>query len=210
MSTLESFRKQARQLVRWHREGQHSVGGRIRVLPAYRDLTDVAALALRFPLAQAQAVIAIENGYENWAALKAATQAAAPGGSSARAEGELSLTGAIPLVFVSNVQASADFFGEKLGFDIDFLHGNPPFYGAVSRDNALLHLRFVHEPPFVSGIVEKEQLLSAFIRVNDVKSLFAEYLEAGVDMFSRLKKEPWGGNGFIVRDPDGNLLYFVG
>ena len=210
MHTFESFRKQARQLVRWHREGNHSVGGRIRGLPRYRDLTDVAALALRFPLAEAQEVIALENGHENWAALKAATQAASPGDGAGKPNGELSLTGAIPMLFVSNVQASADFFGEKLGFDIDFLHGNPPFYGSVSRDNARLHLRFVHEPAFVSGIVEKEQLLAAFIQVSDVKSLFAEYLEAGVEMVSRLKKEPWGGPGFTIRDPDGNRLYFCG
>ena len=34
MSPLEFYRKQAKQLVRWHREGNHSIGGRI---PASRD-----------------------------------------------------------------------------------------------------------------------------------------------------------------------------
>ena len=210
MSTLDSFRKQAQQLVRWHREGNHSVGGRIRMLPRYRTLTDVAALALRFPLAEAQEIIALENGRDNWAALKAAIQATPHDGSSATASGDPSLTQAVPVLFVSNVQASADFFCEKLGFDIDFLHGNPPFYGSVSRDDARLHLRFVHEPAFVTGLVEKEQLLAAFIHVNDVKSLFAEYLEAGVVMVSRLKKEPWGGPGFTIHDLDGNRIYFCG
>ena len=210
MSTLESFRKQARQLVRWHREGQHSIGGRIRALPRYRNLTDKEALALRFPLAEAQEIIAVENGHESWPALKAAMEATPPGGSPARANGTAVLTRAIPVVFVSNVRRSADFFSEKLGFDVDFLHGNPPFYGAVSRDNAQLHLRFVHEPAFVAGIVEKEQLLAAFIRVDDVKSLFAQYVEAGVEMHSRLKKEPWGGPGFTILDPDGNRIYFCG
>ena len=210
MSTLESFRKQARQLVRWHREGQHSIGGRIRALPRYRNLTDKEALALRFPLAEAQEIIAVENGHESWPALKAAMEATPPGGSPVRANGTAVLTRAIPVVFVSNVRRSADFFSEKLGFDVDFLHGNPPFYGAVSRDNAQLHLRFVHEPAFVAGIVEKEQLLAAFIRVDDVKSLFAQYVEAGVEMHSRLKKEPWGGPGFTILDPDGNRIYFCG
>lgn len=209
MSTFESFRKQARQLVRWHREGNYSVGGRIRMLPRYRSLTDVAALELRFPLAEAQEIIALENGHENWAALKAAVQSAAVrDGAAGRVTGEPALTLAIPVLFVSNVRAAADFYDEKLGFDIDFLHGNPPFYGSVSRDNARLHLRFVHEPPFVAGILEKESLLAAFIHVEDVKSLFAEYLEAGVEMVSRLKKEPWGGPGFTIRDPDGNRIYF--
>jgi catechol 2,3-dioxygenase-like lactoylglutathione lyase family enzyme len=210
MSRLESFRKQARQLVRWHREGNYSVAGRIRMLARYRDLTDVAALALRFPLAEAQEIIAVENGYESWAALKAGVERAPPDGSAAKTVGVPSLTGAIPILFVRNVQASADFFCDKLAFDVDFLHGNPPFYGSVSRDAARLHLRFVHEPAFAAGIVEKEGLLAAFINVDDVKSLFAQYLEAGVEMHSRLKKEPWGGHGFTVLDPDGNRIYFCG
>jgi hypothetical protein len=47
---------------------------------------------------------------------------------------------------VTNVQTSAAFFRDKLGFVIHFLHGHPPFYGSVSRGAACLHLRFVHEP----------------------------------------------------------------
>ena len=58
MSRLDIYRKQAKQLVRWHREGNHSVGGRIRGLARYTTLTDRAALALAFPLREAQEIIA--------------------------------------------------------------------------------------------------------------------------------------------------------
>ena len=209
MSKLDSFRKQAKQLVRWHREGNHSVGGRIRTLPRYRELTDAAVLALRFPLAEAQELIAKENGYESWAALKATVDAEPNSDAPVRPRGKPLLTRANPLIFVSNVQASAAFFRDKLGFHIDFLHGDPPFYASVSRDGARLHLRFVHEPPFVSGIVDREHLICAFVEVEDIKSLYAEYLTAGVNISGRLKKEPWGGTGFAVRDPDANLIYFA-
>jgi hypothetical protein len=47
----------------------------------------------------------------------------------------------------------------------------PSFYGSVSRDCARLHLRFVHEPPFVASIVDREQLVFAFVEVEDIKSL---------------------------------------
>ena len=40
MSRLEPYRKLAKQLVRWHRAGNYSVGGRIRNLPRYRNLDD--------------------------------------------------------------------------------------------------------------------------------------------------------------------------
>ena len=39
MPKLETFKKQAKLLVRWHREGNHSIGGRIRQLPRYRTVT---------------------------------------------------------------------------------------------------------------------------------------------------------------------------
>ena len=58
----------------------------------------------------------------------------------------LRLARAIPVVFVADVRVSAKFYRDSLGFSIDFLHGDPPFYGSVSRDGACMHLKFVHEP----------------------------------------------------------------
>src|SRR5260370_32251522 len=47
MANFDNLKKQAKLLVRWHRAGNYSVGGRIRSLPRYRNLTDVEALALK-------------------------------------------------------------------------------------------------------------------------------------------------------------------
>ena len=58
MPNFDNLRKQAKLLVRWHRAGNYSVGGRIRGLPRYRNLTDVEALSLKFPLSEAQEIIA--------------------------------------------------------------------------------------------------------------------------------------------------------
>ncbi len=209
MPNFDNLRKQAKLLVRWHRAGNYSVGGRIRSLPRYRNLTDVEALALKFPLSEAQEILALESGYESWAALKSGFSTmeeqaqAVPAGPV--------LKGAMPVVFVLNVQTSAAFFRDKLGFAIDFLHGLPPFYASVSRGAARLHLRFVHEPVITPGVREREEgLLSAFLDVEDIKGLFAEYKAAGVDFVQPLRKEPWGGSAFIVRDPDGNCICFAG
>jgi hypothetical protein len=35
-------------------------------------------------------------------------------------------------------------------FEIDFLHGTPPFYGSVSRGEICLHLRLDHQPNFAA------------------------------------------------------------
>jgi catechol 2,3-dioxygenase-like lactoylglutathione lyase family enzyme len=206
MSRLEVFRKQAKQLVRWHREGNYSIGGRIRGLPRYRDLTDAQALELKFPLSEAQEIIAREAGFESWAALKAEVEdkplLSKP--PSARP----AIRAAIPVVFVSSVANSAAFFRDMLGFSIDFLHGNPAFYGGVSRDGVTLHLRFVHEPVVSQELREKESLLAAFIAVENVKALFEEYKSRDVPFVATLHKEAWGGPTFSVRDPDGNWICF--
>ena len=55
-------------------------------------------------------------------------------------------------LFVADIDASCDFFTSKLGFAIDFVYGDPPFYGQVRRDNAQLALRLVCEPVFVGDI----------------------------------------------------------
>ena len=206
---FDSLKKQAKLLVRWHRAGNYSVGGRIRSLPRYRNLTDVEALALRFPLSEAQEIIALEAGYANWAALKAGLSTV-PKQERAVSAAPV-LKSAVPVLFVANVQTSAAFFRDSLGFAIDFLHGNPPFYGSVSRDAARLHLRFVHEPVLAPGVREQEDsLLSAFVGVGNIKDLFAEYKAVGVDFVHPLRKEPWGASAFIVLDPDGNWICFAG
>ena len=114
------------------------------------------------------------------------------------------------MVFVSDVRVAAEFYRDQHGFAIDFLHGHPAFYGSVSRDEACIHLRFVHQPVFVARLSEQEQLLSAFVAVANVKGLFTEYQTRSVPFVHRLKKEPWGQSSFIVRDPDGNWVCFVG
>lgn len=207
MLRLDVYRKQAKQLVRWHRDSNYSIGGRIRQLARYASVTDREALALEFPLHEAQEIIALEAGYASWSELKAAVDAEST--PAAHQSTVPSLTRAVPVLPVADVTRSAEFFRDTLGFSIDFLHGMPPFYGAVSRDGATLHLKFVHAPVLSIG-ADDRGFISAFIHVEHVKALYAEYVSAGAVLDQKLQKEAWGGRDFIVRDPDGNCIAFVG
>ena len=120
------------------------------------------------------------------------------------------LTRAVPVIFVANVETSAEFFRNTLGFSIDFLHGAPPFYGSVSRDGACVHLTFVHESVLAVGAQDRDGFTTAFIEVENVKALYAEYVTAGAMVDQKLKKQAWGGRDFIVRDVDGNGICFAG
>ena len=123
------------------------------------------------------------------------------------------LTSVAAHLYVRDIKASTDFFTTKLGFAIDFVYGDPPFYGQVSRDNAQLALRSMDEPFFAEDIRQREGLLSASITLasaDEIERLFLAYQAADVPLAQSLRNEPWGAKTFIVNDPDGNLILFAG
>jgi catechol 2,3-dioxygenase-like lactoylglutathione lyase family enzyme len=115
---------------------------------------------------------------------------------------------AYPQLFVADVPRSAKFFNEKLGFGTEYLYGEPPFYGLVTRNGVGLNLRHVDAPVIDPALRERESLLSASIPTEGVKALFLEFQARGVDFAQTLKLQPWGAHDFIVRDLDGNLFGF--
>jgi hypothetical protein len=81
-------------------------------------------------------------------------------------------------LFVADIKSSCDFYTGKLGFEVEFIYGDPPFYGQVVRDNARLALRVVPEPVFAGDVRKREHLLSASITVataNEIQQLFLSY-----------------------------------
>jgi hypothetical protein len=93
-------------------------------------------------------------------------------------------------LFVANIKGSCDFYANKLGFAVEFVYGDPPFYGQVVRDNARLALRLVFEPVFAGDVRKREHLLSGSITVgtaNEIKQLFLSYQAAGVSFHQALK-----------------------
>lgn len=206
MPKIETFRKRAKLLVRWHNERNYSLGERVRCVKRFSNLTDVQVLEMAFPLSLAQEVVAVEAGFADWPALRAAVTGAAV---EPTASAPLRLDDAIPVLLVRNVGNAASFYERKLGFHIDFLHGSPPFYGSVSRDGAKLHLRFVHEPPFGVLSEQEDSLIAAFVEVSDVKALYHEFEGRGVEFAQRLVIQAWGGLDFQISDPDRNRICFA-
>ena len=122
---------------------------------------------------------------------------------------EIALRTVVPILFVRDVSASAAFFREKLGFEVDFQYGTPPFYGSVSRGGACLHLRCVHQPNFAELAAREVSLILATVEVSDARGLFEEFKERDVEFPQEPTKQAWGGTDFHVRDPDGNVISFV-
>ena len=211
MLNIENLRKQAKQYLRWHRERYYPVAPQIRAaLPRFHQLSDEEILDANFKLADAQELVARQMGFEGWQALKSGAHVMTHEAGTPAPRPVLTSTAA--QLFVADIKASCDFYTHKLGFAVDFVYGDPPYYGQVSRDQARLALRMVCEPVFNGDIREREHLLSASLTVataDEIKQLFLSFQSAGVRFHQTLKKEPWGARTFLVMDPDGNLILFA-
>ncbi len=212
MPNLENLKKQAKRILRWHRERHYPVAAQIRGhLPRFLNMPDSEILAASFKLSDAQEMVARQHGFDSWQALKTGLSAAPPKLKSSPSKA--TITGAEPQLFVSDMKRSCEFFGEKLGFSLVFSYGKPPYYAQVGRDAARLNLRCVERSVIESTVRDREELLSVSMTVataDEIKLLFLEFQSAGVAFHQTLKKQPWGAKNFVVKDPDGNLLLFAG
>lgn len=212
MPDLENLKKQAKLILRWHREGHYPVAAQIRgLLPRFMNVSDGEILAASFKLSDAQEMVARQRGFDSWQALKAglstASRNAKPSPSKA------TIVGAEPQLFVADIERSCEFFCKKLGFSLVFRYGSPPYFAQVGRDGARLNLRCVERPIVDSKARDREELLSASMTVatvEEIKLLFLEFQSVGVDFHQRLRRQPWGAKTFVVKDPDKNLLLFAG
>jgi catechol 2,3-dioxygenase-like lactoylglutathione lyase family enzyme len=212
MPSLENLKKQAKLVLRWHRQRYYPIAAQIRaILPRFRHSSDPEILAASFKLSDAQELVAREQGFESWQALK--TGYAAMPDRAEPTPSKAVITATAAELFVSDIKASCDFFTQKLGFSIVFVYGEPPFYAQVKRDRGLLNLKHMDAPVIDPKLRDCESLLSADMGVDtadEIKQLYLEFQAAGVTFFQTLRKEPWGAKTFIVKDLDGNLLLFAG
>jgi catechol 2,3-dioxygenase-like lactoylglutathione lyase family enzyme len=203
VNDVENLRKRAKQLVRDHRSGRVTVAERLRRgLPRFANLSDVEVLEATFALHDAQQLLALELGFASWADLVAATNL-----PPAPAHVRDVAWRCYAQVFVRDVDRSAAWYEDVLGFEVDYRYGDPPFYAQVRRNAVALNLRRTGTSPWAVNAAD-EELLAARLEVDDVKSLFLELRDAGASIHHRLRAEPWGQLTFVVRDPDDNLISF--
>src|SRR5580698_1054272 len=68
---LENLKKQAKLILRWHRESHYPVAAQIRKhLPRFHNIPDSEILTASFKLSDAQELVAREQSFASWQALK--------------------------------------------------------------------------------------------------------------------------------------------
>ncbi len=112
-----------------------------------------------------------------------------------------------PVFFTTDIPGTIAWYREKLGFECQGPWGDPPTYGIVARDRCTIHFRCA-EPPTANPEKYEEELLDAYLFIEDADALYAEYAGSGVEFARELGNMPWGRLEFVVKDCDGRLLAF--
>jgi uncharacterized glyoxalase superfamily protein PhnB len=112
-----------------------------------------------------------------------------------------------PLFFAMDIPATLAYYKDKLGFECQGTWQDPPVYAIVARDQRAIHFRCA-APPAANPDKYREELLDAYLLVEDADALYVEYAGRGVEFTRGLANTAWHTREFVVKDCDGRLLAF--
>ena len=112
-----------------------------------------------------------------------------------------------PQFFSTDISRTLAYYKEKLGFECVGTWQDPPVYAIVARDQHAIHFRCA-EPPTANPDKYVDELLDAYLSIEDADGLYAEYAALGVEFTRELGNTPWNSREFVVKDCDGRLLAF--
>jgi len=112
-----------------------------------------------------------------------------------------------PVFFTLDIPKTVAYYREKLGFECLGMWQDPPVYAMVARDHREIHFRCA-APPAANPDKYEEELLDAYLFIEDADALYSEYSAKGVEFIRDLGNMPWRSREFVVKDCDGRLLAF--
>lgn len=116
-----------------------------------------------------------------------------------------------PLFVVRDVEKSAAFYRDRLGFEVTYLGPQPePFFAVVARGAAQLMLKAVADdvPALPNRTRHRYARWDAYVHVAEPDALAAELADRGVPFAEPLADTDDGLRGFELADHDGYVLFF--
>ena len=119
------------------------------------------------------------------------------------------LTGIAPQFVVSDVVATAEYYRDKLGFEILGFFADPPVYAMVRRDSAEIHFgKGDGDTVQLNEAVRKGLGSDVYIFVTDVNALFDEFRSRDVEIIEGPVKREYECTEITVKDCNGFKLVF--
>ena len=119
------------------------------------------------------------------------------------------LTGIAPQFVVPNVVRTAEYYRDKLGFEILGFFAEPPVYAMVRRDSAEIHFgKADSETIQLNEAIRKGLGSDVYIFVTDVNALFEEFRSRDVEILEGPVRLEYECTEITVKDCNGFKLVF--
>jgi catechol 2,3-dioxygenase-like lactoylglutathione lyase family enzyme len=119
------------------------------------------------------------------------------------------LTGLAPVLLVTDVRVAAEYYRDRLGFDVDFYDRIPEHYAYASRDGCRVHFaRFEGVAPRPNVEVVPPDMFDVYFWVDDVDVFHDELVARGAEVIQAPTDQGYGQRDIRVRDPFGYILAF--
>jgi catechol 2,3-dioxygenase-like lactoylglutathione lyase family enzyme len=119
------------------------------------------------------------------------------------------LEGLAPVLLVSDIQVAADYYRDRLGFEVAFYERHPEHYAYAHRDDCHIHFACFEGAPARPNVeVAPPDMFDVYLYVDDVEALFEEFTERGADLLHGPVDQGYGLREIRVRDPHGYILAF--
>ncbi len=120
------------------------------------------------------------------------------------------LTKAAPTFVVPDVVATAEYYRDKLGFEILGFFAEPPVYAMIARDEVELHFGKIDEGAEMqfNEMLRRGLGSDVYIFVDDVHALYDEFRSRGVEITEGPIKRIYNCTEITVKDCNGFQLVF--
>lgn len=114
---------------------------------------------------------------------------------------------AIPVIASVDVAKSVDYFVRVLGFEQQWVWGDPPVYAGVRAGDALIYIS--HDPSLAAAIRNLQLTPDIYLWADDIDSLYVQHEASGAEIIEKLETRPWGTRQYTVLEPNGYRLKFA-
>jgi catechol 2,3-dioxygenase-like lactoylglutathione lyase family enzyme len=114
-----------------------------------------------------------------------------------------------PFFYVKDIAASRAYYRDVLGFDVDSVWGDPPYFCMAQRDGVTVMLSLAPDVRKVQPNDRGGDTWDLYVWCRDVEVLFEQVASAGaIVVYQPVVQPDYTMKEFAVRDVDGYVLAF--
>lgn len=119
------------------------------------------------------------------------------------------IIGSAPILLVRDVEKSANYYRDKVGFKYDRFWGEPPGFCILQRDRFHLMLSWVDDDRHIIPHYKVvRNMWNVYFWVDDARQFYEELVAAGAKIDYHLEEKGYGCLEFGIQDPDGYDIAF--